>query len=199
MVNPTNWDSAFYSGIYLDDESSNCFVYGNIIARTRIGVFVKGKNNVIENNIFVDSLPVEGGHIAYAGQLLIAGHSHHYPWFSASDRAQKNIFYRPGTAVNISWTFDQPLPAALRFLERCDYNLYFHNAWDIRFRIEGLAESPLSLTGWQKGTGFDLHSLVGDPLFVDLAHDDYRLRPESPAIKLGFIPIDVQEIGIRPR
>jgi len=38
---------------------------------------------------------------------------------------------------------------------------------------------------------------MADPLFVDPAHDDYRLKPESPALKLGFVPIDVDEIGLR--
>jgi hypothetical protein len=47
---------------------------------------------------------------------------------------------------------------------------------------------------WQ-AQGMDLHSLVVDPLFVDAARDDYRLRPESPALKLGFEPIPVDKIG----
>ncbi len=47
---------------------------------------------------------------------------------------------------------------------------------------------------WQK-LGQDRHSLVGDPLFVDPQNDDYRLRPESPAFKLGFKPIPVDKIG----
>jgi hypothetical protein len=38
---------------------------------------------------------------------------------------------------------------------------------------------------------------IADPLFVDPAHDDYRLRPESPAWKLGFHQVDLSQIGIR--
>ncbi len=32
---------------------------------------------------------------------------------------------------------------------------------------------------------------------VDAANDDYRLKPESPAFKLGFKPILVEKIGPR--
>lgn len=49
---------------------------------------------------------------------------------------------------------------------------------------------------WQSA-GWDAHSLVADPLFVDWKNDDFRLKPESPAFKLGFKAIPVEEIGIR--
>ena len=51
-------------------------------------------------------------------------------------------------------------------------------------------------TSWQ-GAGWDKHSLVADPMFVDWQHDDFRLKPESPAFKLGFKPIPVEQIGVR--
>ncbi|MBB5031160.1 right-handed parallel beta-helix repeat-containing protein [Prosthecobacter vanneervenii] len=51
-------------------------------------------------------------------------------------------------------------------------------------------------SAWQNA-GWDKHSLVADPLFVDWEHDDFRLKPESPAFKLGFKRIPVEEIGIR--
>jgi hypothetical protein len=52
---------------------------------------------------------------------------------------------------------------------------------------------------WRKLAGgkFDSHSLVADPLFVDPANHDYRLKPESPALELGFKPIDTSAIGLK--
>ena len=47
---------------------------------------------------------------------------------------------------------------------------------------------------WQS-LGVDKHSLVADPLFVNATKDDYRLRKNSPAFKLGFKPIPADKIG----
>ncbi|HRH98724.1 MAG TPA: right-handed parallel beta-helix repeat-containing protein, partial [Prosthecobacter sp.] len=51
-------------------------------------------------------------------------------------------------------------------------------------------------TSWQ-AEGWDKHSLIADPLFVDWKNDDFRLQPESPAFKLGFKAIPVEKIGVR--
>ena len=47
---------------------------------------------------------------------------------------------------------------------------------------------------WQ-ALGMDRHSQVADPLFVDIENGDFRLKPESPALKLGFQQIPFQQIG----
>jgi hypothetical protein len=52
----------------------------------------------------------------------------------------------------------------------------------------------LSWEEWQK-TGADKGSQLGDPRFVDAANLDFRLKPNSPALKLGFQPIPVAKIG----
>jgi len=56
-----------------------------------------------------------------------------------------------------------------------------------------------SLDKWRKilDGRFDQKSIVADPLFVDLANRDFRLKPGSPALKLGFKPIDVSKIGLK--
>jgi hypothetical protein len=36
-------------------------------------------------------------------------------------------------------------------------------------------------------------------MFVDWQHDDFRLKPESPAFKLGFKAIPVEQIGVRQK
>jgi hypothetical protein len=59
-------------------------------------------------------------------------------------------------------------------------------------------EKQIPLAEWQR-MGFDTHSAFVDPLFVDPLHDDYRLRPDSPALKMGFQPTDVSQIGPRNR
>jgi hypothetical protein len=40
-------------------------------------------------------------------------------------------------------------------------------------------------------------SVVADPLFVDPENGDFTLKSDSPALKLGFEPIDVSKVGPR--
>ena len=45
--------------------------------------------------------------------------------------------------------------------------------------------------------GFDANSIVADPLFVDAENGDYRLKPESPALKLGIKQLPFERMGQR--
>jgi len=57
--------------------------------------------------------------------------------------------------------------------------------------------SPNNTLEYWQGLGFDQHSVVADPLFEDAPNGDYRLKKDSPAWKLGFQPIPLEEIGPR--
>ena len=59
-------------------------------------------------------------------------------------------------------------------------NLY----WDTRARDVRIAAK-------------DEGSVIADPLFVNAARYDFRLRPESPALKMGFQQIDMTTVGPR--
>ncbi|MBR0191498.1 MAG: right-handed parallel beta-helix repeat-containing protein [Thermoguttaceae bacterium] len=52
-----------------------------------------------------------------------------------------------------------------------------------------------SWKSWQD-EGADVHSVIADPLFVDPEHENYTLKPDSPALKLGFEPIPFEKIGV---
>ena len=47
----------------------------------------------------------------------------------------------------------------------------------------------------RRGAGRE--SIVADPLFVNPANFDFRLRPGSPAAKIGFKQIDMSAVGPR--
>ncbi len=169
-------------GVYLDDFSSGTLVYGNIIARTTNGgvCIHAGQNNVIENNILVDG---------YERQV----HLHPESDFMKGNRFRRNVvaYTRPEAQLFYlfqAWKENQPG----RF-DVCDHNLYWLAAGDLR-KVPVKTTPDGSFADWQ-AKGFDAHSRVADPRFVDPAADDYRLAPDSPAHALGFQPIPVHLIG----
>ena len=64
--------------------------------------------------------------------------------------------------------------------------------------METQAQQDTTMASWQ-ALSFDAHSIIVDPKFVDPANDNYNLQPDSPALKLGFKPIDTSRIGLLSR
>jgi len=83
-----------------------------------------------------------------------------------------------------------------RVLSESDWNVFFHVGSDDLATGERNVTPEGTFDQWQ-GAGYDQNSLTTDPIFVNPADDDYRLKPESPAFKLGFKPIPVDKIGPR--
>jgi hypothetical protein len=163
-------------GLYLDDASSQITVETNVVYRTWDGSYHNqyGQDNVIRNNIFAL------GHNAQILRTRLAEHK--------SFTFEHNIVYwkegrllRGAAAGDGLWDQDRYL---------FDNNLYFNpNREQVRFANWTFEE-------WQK-RGNDAHSLVADPLFVDPEHGNFKLKPSSPALKIGFRPIDVSTVGPR--
>lgn len=181
-------------GIYLDDYSSGTTIFGNIIARTVVGsVCINGgKNNTIENNIMV-----EGSE----RQMSILS----MPPFSRGNRFVRNVvaYSRPETDliyVFQAWKWDKPaedgngvMLSSAEIAQECDNNLYWLSTRDLA-SVEKV--NALKNYGEWTARGFDSHSLIADPQFIDPAQDDYRLSPDSPAFALGFKRIPVELIGV---
>jgi hypothetical protein len=72
----------------------------------------------------------------------------------------------------------------------CDKNVYWNTQGE-------QPEFPGGLTfaEWQK-EGYDRHSVVADPRFRNADKWDFTLSPDSPAIALGFKPIDISTAGL---
>lgn len=77
-------------------------------------------------------------------------------------------------------------------------NVYWSDALtsplgDMRF---GTRWPPLNFSAWQT-TFHDATSRVADPKFVDAQGKNFALLPDSPALGMGFQPIDLSTIGPR--
>jgi hypothetical protein len=168
----------FTWGIYLDDYSSGATVYGNIVARTVVGggCIHGGQNNVFENNVFVE------------------GHEHQMRLQPRNEFMKGNKFVRNIVAYSRP---EAHLIFSLRnqpgMFSEFDRNLYWLKGADLK-----AITAPITPAGafaqWQTA-GYDTHSLVADPMFVDAANDDYRVKPDSPAFQLAFKAIPVEKIG----
>lgn len=60
-----------------------------------------------------------------------------------------------------------------------DYNRFDENQG---FQIDGVAKT---FAEWKTATGQDGNSTEGDPVFIDVANDNYRLNPHSPCVNAG--------------
>ena len=77
-----------------------------------------------------------------------------------------------------------------------DHNLFWKPGGTLTIK-GGPANGSFDKWPQIQGGKYDQHSVVADPEFVDLARRDFRLKPTSPALKLGFQPIDTSSIGLK--
>ena len=158
-------------GLYTDEGSTDIVMENNLVYRTKTGGFHQhyGKENIIRNNIFAFSLE---------HQIQRSRTEPHRSFVF-----ERNIVY---------WDNDTPLLGSNwrddGFL--CDRNVY----WNASGKPV-LFPGGLTLEQWQEKRKQDLHSIVADPGFADPAQGDFRLKPNSPALKVGFVPFDYSQAG----
>ena len=164
-------------GIILDNGCSGILIENNVVHDAVAGGFGCNFNcfgNIVQNNIF-----------AYGTKFQLMRYGDAPPGDPPPNGevfARNIVVWREGPLIHDKdwWSFET----------LWNYNLYWREGGEeVRFMSYSFDE-------W-KGKGLDQDSVVADPLFVDAENRDLSLRPESPAFRLGFRPIDISDVGPR--
>ncbi|MBU0610611.1 MAG: right-handed parallel beta-helix repeat-containing protein [Armatimonadetes bacterium] len=161
-------------GIYIDGFSSGYTITHNLCYRNSAsgGIFIQGGHDInITNNISACNGKVQYLHTNFMEN-------------GANNEFTNNILFGTDPRIALMWIYKGGEKVTL-----FDHNLYCHPTGDICYPVAN------DFAKWQ-ALGFDAHSIVADPGFVNPQADDYSLRPDSPALKLGFEPIDARQIGL---
>ena len=110
--------------------------------------------------------------------ITVGSGFHPHVWFAAcGDSFRRNIVWRD---------YQPALMPAPPWGQELDHNLVYR---------EGATNAPA--TRMQTQSGRDEHSIMADALFVDPAHGDYRVKPGSPALALGFVNFPMDQFGVQ--
>ncbi len=163
-------------GLYPDEGSTDIVWENNVVYRTKSAGFHQhyGRENIVRNNIFA---------FGKEYQLMRTREESHISFIFFNNI----VYFDSGSLLGSNWKNDRYL---------ADFNLYFDarpqaTKDDIKF-------SGASLEQW-RARGHDVHSVISDPLFVAADRYDFRLKDNSPALQVGFHPIDVSRVGVRPK
>jgi hypothetical protein len=156
-------------GLYTDEGSTGITFEDNLVYNTKDGSFHQhyGKENIVRNNILVNSRE---------RQVVVSRAEPHQ-----SIRFERNIIvWKTGPALSGAWGKAKTVSGS---------NCWFNSAGaPIEFMGKPLAE-------WQKA-GHETGSIIADPLLTDPANGDFRVKPGSPALALGFKPFDYSRAGV---
>ena len=174
-------------GLYTDEGSTDVLMENNLVHDTWNAGFHQhyGYANRIRNNIFAFGHTAQVQRSRNEGRLCFIYERNIVLWNPPSpllDGAEYNW------ALNEKAANGEPRDSAI-----FRNNLY----WPTDGKIpEHLTASRLTWEEWRK-MGRDAGSLFADPLFEDVGARDFRLKPGSPAAKVGFKPWDLTVAGVR--
>jgi len=156
-------------GLYTDEGSTGIVMENNLVYNTKTGGFHQhyGKENIIRNNILAFSM---------LHQIQATRVEEHL-----SFTFENNIVY---------WTEGPLLSGRWKEINIVmDKNCYWNTSG------EDIKPAGMTLEQWRQ-LGRDKNSIIADPLFADPERHNFRLNPNSPAIKLGFKPFDYTKAGV---
>ncbi len=162
-------------GLYPDEGSTGIRMYNNVVYDVKTGGFHQhyGRENIIENNIFANSI---------TQQLQRTRDEQHISFFF-----RHNIVYwnTAGVLLGSNWSGGVRGEKDGKPTQHYELgpNIYWHASGK-----QDVFPGNKTLAQWQAETGQDAGSLVVDPLFENPAAGDWRLKPDSPAKKIGFKP-----------
>jgi hypothetical protein len=172
-------------GVYLDDMFAWAAIQGNVFYKVTAAAFIGGgRDNRVENNVFVDCNPA----LHVDARALGWAHYHADEWIKEGKEK--------GTISGIAYNkppYSERYPELVKILDGdprapegnvIARNICVGGRWD---DIEGKARPLLK---------FEDNLVGADPLFVDAKNLNFQLREESPAWKLGFQRIPVEKIGL---
>lgn len=163
-------------GLYTDEGSSDIVLESNVVYRCKSAGFHQhyGRDNLVRNNILAFNRE---------NQVMRSRAEPHISFVFTNNI----VCFDSGNLLGSTWANDN---------YRMGGNVYFDTR--LGARPEAMRFAGATLDEW-RARGHDRDSLIADPLFVDPKRDDFRLRPESPALQLGFRPVDLSRVGVRPR
>ena len=158
-------------GLYPDEGSTGILFENNLVYDVRDGCVHQhyGKENVFRNNILAFS---------EEGQIAITRAEPHL-----SFTFERNLVYWDEGHLLGYGGWRGGAKVALQS------NLYW------RAHSQPFDFGGKTFEQW-RAAGKDEGSLIADPLFRDVEHRDFRLRPGSPAEKIGFKPFDFSQAGV---
>lgn len=211
--------------VYLDDWTSGTTIFGNIFRKAGRAAFIGGgRDNTVENNIFMDCAPsthVDARGIGWAKYYFDKSMDIYVN--TLFDRMDDMNFRNPPYSVKypelLKLYDDEPaLPKGNRIVRNISIGGLWLNLSDgldmnmVTVRDNYVADRELcSCLDKETKKYVTLKSddpkavaeftsrgnVIGkDPGFVNLAGGDFRLKKDSPVWKLGFKPIPVDKIGL---
>lgn len=182
-------------GLDLDDGASNYEIYNNLC----LGVSMKlreGTNRTVRNNIWVNGanspcfhVGNEDNHDRYFNNITVMG--------LEDTETENDLNFAMSKTGGEIYTIIAP-PAHGKWLEKIDNNCFFSYAGHFfaRVRLREGETRKYSLEEWRE-LDFDRNSVFADPLFVNPLKNDYRVKTDSPALKVGFENFEMGKWGLK--